>query len=429
MKIGIIGAGFTGLSAGYYLTKLGHDVTIFEKDPQPGGLAIGYREKGWQSPLEEHYHHWFINDNSAIELAKEIEHEVIIKTPKSSFYVNGKSYQFDSPFSMLTFPKLPLIDKIRMAAIFAILFRFNPFWKILEGFKIATTIPILIGEKAYKLLWEPQLINKMGEYAKNISLVWFWARIKKRTKSLAYPRDGFLSFAKHIAKHIAINKGEMIYKTEVYKLLENNNKSLSIFTKDRHGREKKFLFDKVIVTLPTHLFLNIAPQLSQAYKNLFEPLDGLAATNMVLRLRKPFFKDKTYWLSICEANSPILVVIEHTNFIDKKYYNDEHIVYLGNYLKSTDKNFIKNKEDLLQIYDSLLIKINPEYKKNIIDYRVFRAYFAQPIIPLNYSKIIPPNTTPLQNVFLANMQQVYPWDRGTNYAIEAGKNIARSILR
>ena len=58
MKIAIIGAGFSGLAAAYTLTKRGHDVTVFEKDSQPGGLAIGYKEKVWDGTLETHCHHW-----------------------------------------------------------------------------------------------------------------------------------------------------------------------------------------------------------------------------------------------------------------------------------------------------------------------------------------------------------------------------------
>ena len=62
MKIGIIGAGFTGLSAAYYLQKKGHSVTLFEKESYPGGLAIGFKEKEWNWTLEKHYHHSFTNE-------------------------------------------------------------------------------------------------------------------------------------------------------------------------------------------------------------------------------------------------------------------------------------------------------------------------------------------------------------------------------
>jgi protoporphyrinogen oxidase len=90
MKIAIIGAGFTGLSAAYQLSKKGHDVTVFERDAQPGGLAIGFKEKNWDWTFERHYHHWFTNDKFVLGLAKEIGHKVLIKRPKASVYVNEK---------------------------------------------------------------------------------------------------------------------------------------------------------------------------------------------------------------------------------------------------------------------------------------------------------------------------------------------------
>jgi len=199
MKIGIIGAGFTGLSAAFYLTKKGHEVVIFEKDERPGGLAVGYREKEWDWSLEKHYHHWFTNDRSVLGLAHEINHKVIIKHPKTSSFVDNGIFQFDSPLSLLRFPKLAMPDKIRMGISLALL-RYNPVWKPLENFRAESYLRFSMGNYAYKKLWEPLMKNKLGKYSKDVSLAWFWARVYKRTESLAYPEGGFLSFAEHLQK-------------------------------------------------------------------------------------------------------------------------------------------------------------------------------------------------------------------------------------
>ena len=157
-------------------------------------------------------------------------------------------------------------------------------------------------------------------------------------------------------------------------------------------------------------------------------LKGLGAVNLVLRLKSSFLKDGTYWLSVCDKKSPIMAVVDHSNFMDVTNYNGEHIVYLGNYLPMNHRYFKMDAKAILKIYDPFLKKINEKYKNNLIGLEVFKAPFAQPIIPVNYSKMIPPFKTSLKNVFLANIQQVYPWDRGTNYAVELGEKIVGFIL-
>ncbi|HZE87155.1 MAG TPA: NAD(P)/FAD-dependent oxidoreductase [Methylomirabilota bacterium] len=423
MKIAIIGAGFTGLSAAYYLTKQGHEVTVFEKDPHPGGLAVGYQEKAWEWTLEKHYHHWFTNDAAVLELAREIGHPVLIKRPKTSVYVNGKIYQFDSPKEVLLFPELSFIDRFRMAAVVGLL-RYNPFWKPLEKINASTFLPKAMGEKAYKMIWEPQFRNKFGEFARDVSLAWFWARITKRTPSLAYPEGGFLAFANHLVKVIKQQGGTVLFNNELIAITNEKKTSLQVKS---NNKTTSYTFDKVIFTLPTFLFMKTAPQLPKNYTQKMVRLKGLGATNLVLRLKKPFFRNNTYWLSVCDTNSPVMAIVEHTNYMDKSHYDNEHIVYLGNYLPPTHPEFLMTKEEKLKLFDPFLRKINPDYKKNLIGYELFKAPFAQPVIPTNYSRMIPSMKTPLPNVYLANIEQVYPWDRGTNYAVALGKKVAKLI--
>lgn len=432
MKIAIIGAGFTGLSAAYRLTKEGNEVTIFEKDSQPGGLAIGYQEKGWEWTLERHYHHWFTNKNDALNhdqtiltLAKEIGHEVLIKQPKTSVYVDGEIFQFDSPKKVLLFPKLSLFERIRMAGVVGIL-RYDPFWKPLEKINATTFLPKFMGKRAYDMIWKPQLHNKFGKYADNVSLAWFWARLASRTPALAYPKGGFLSFANHLVSVIEKKGGVFHFGTEVVEVLDENNQ-VTVHYKNSKGNVQKELFDKVIFTLPSFLFLRTLPQLTDEYKKTFSNLKTLGATNLVLRLKKPFFSDNTYWLSVCDLHSPVMAIVEHTNFMDKKHYNNEYLLYLGNYLATDEEKFQMDRDEQLKLFDSFLKKINPDYRKNLIGYELFKAPFAQPIIPTNYSKMIPSMITPLKNVFLANMEQVYPWDRGTSNAVALGEKVARLI--
>ena len=419
MKIAIVGAGFTGLAAGLKLINSGHKVTIFEKDSIPGGLALGFENPKWQWSLEKHYHHWFTNDDSVLNLAKKINYPVIVKRPKTSVYVDGKSYKLDSPSDILRFPKLTLAQRLRMGLAIASL-KYNPFWMPLEKYKASDTLPKMMGEKAYETLWKPLLIKKFGPFVNEISLAWFWARIVKRTPSLAYPKGGFLRFANKIISIIQKKGGEVFFNNAI--------KSISS-QKDGTVKIDNLVFDKAIVTLPSFLFVKLAPNLPEDYKQKLLKLKGLGAINLVLRLKKTFFQDHTYWLNVCDARFPLTSVVEHTNFMDKKYYNNEHLVYLGNYLPQSHPFMNMDKKQLLKIYNVFLKKINKNYKSDLIDAHLFSVPFAQPVIPINYSKIIPSFKTPFKNIYLANIQQVYPWDRGTNYAVELGEKVSDLILK
>lgn len=419
MKIAIIGAGFTGLAAGISLCKKGLDVSVFEKGENPGGLALGFKKREWEWSLEEYYHHWFTNDGFVLSLAKELDYPVIIKRPKTSVFVDSEIFQLDSPFKLLEFPKLPLPDKLRMAAVLGML-KFDPFWKPFEKVKAENILRKAMGDRGFKKIWEPQIINKFGDFAKEISLAWFWARIVKRTPDLAYPTGGFLEFAKRLASEITRSGGKILYGAQIESITEKGGK-ISL------GKDFD-IFDKVIVTLPGFSFAKLCKQLPDPYVKTLTLLQGLGAQTLVLRLKSQFLKDNTYWLSICEK-AQVTAIVEHTNFMDKKYYSDEHIVYLGNYLPRGHKYFSMDKNQLLSEFDPLLLRLNSEYKKSLIDLDLFTTPFAQPIIPINYSRIMPPFKTPVVNVFLANIQQVYPWDRGTNYAVELGQKIAKLISK
>ena len=53
---------------------------------------------------------------------------------------------------------------------------------------------------------------------------------------------------------------------------------------------------------------------------------------------------------------------------------------------------------------------------------------AQPIIGVNYSNRIPDIRTPIPNLYLANTTQIYPEDRGTNYSVRLGTQVADLLM-
>lgn len=419
MRIAILGAGFTGLVTALRLLQKGYEVIIFEKENYTGGLAVGFKRAGWQWSLEKAYHHWFTNDQSVLNLARELNFPVVIKRPSTDVFIQNQQIPFDSPRSILTFPFLPIIDRLRLGLTAAYL-KFSPDYKQFENKKALSWIRQYMGEKATKLIWEPLFIGKFGDFKEEIALTWFWARVKKRTPSLAYPEGGYKLFVDRLVEEIKKMGGQIQLQTEVEKIASNQTGCQIT------ASSKKYDFDKVIVTLPSPIFAKITSGLPDDYIKKIISIPHLNAQVMILVLKKPFLKP-TYWLNITDKNFPFLVLVDHTNFMPSKYYNGEHLLYIGNYLPPNHPYLKMNKEQLLKKFDPFLKKISPDYKSGLIDKYLFVGLFAQPIVTVDYPKLIPDYKTPLKNIYLANLDMVYPWDRGTNYAVEMGEKVADEI--
>jgi len=420
MHIAIIGAGFTGLTAAKELVKAGHTVTVFEKEKIPGGLAIGFKKDEWEWSLEKHYHHIFESDAAIRELADEIGVKFTFTRPNTSSLVEGDILQLDAPSKLLMFSKLSIIERIRMGMVLAYL-KYIADWKTLEGETTHAWCIQMMGRKPYEMLWEPLMIAKFGPHYKSISLSWFWARIKARTTNLGYPTGGFQHLAEKLASYVIDHGGTINYDTSIDSI-QNDKKSVTV-----SAEGTTHSFDIVLVTVPNVFFAKMAPSLPSDYQDKLRAFKGIGALNMVLELDAPFFKNDVYWLSICEKEYPFLAVVEHTHFVDTSHYDGKHLLYVGNYLPQGHEYFTKTKEELLDIYDPYLKRLNSEYKSHIKDIITFPVPFAQPVVTANFSKQILPFKTPLKHVYLANMQQVYPWDRGTNFAVEMGSRVAEEI--
>ena len=98
LDIGIIGAGVTGLSAAYDLTRRGHRVTVYEARPYVGGLSAGFRDERWEWSLARFYHHWFATDRDVIGLISELglSQRLFFPRPTTSLYYQGGIYPLDS---------------------------------------------------------------------------------------------------------------------------------------------------------------------------------------------------------------------------------------------------------------------------------------------------------------------------------------------
>lgn len=423
MKIAIIGAGLTGLTIGYRLSRKGHKVIIFEKEKNAGGLASGFkpalpagREKNWDWFLEKFYHHLFTSDSAIKNLVTELDlnNKLFFEEPKTSIYYQNQIAQFDSPISLLQFPFLNPLEKMR-TGLATLFFKFFPSWQLLEKYTASQFLPKFYGRKAYQVLWEPLLKAKFSSEMNQISMAWFWARIKKRSAKLGYFEGGFQILIDELVKQIEKHGGKFFFNSDIKNL--NDIYHLSAF-------------DRIIVTVSTETFLKMAPDLPKDYQEKLKNKKMLASLNLILVLKEQFLKDNTYWLNINDSSFPFVAVVEHTNFIDKKHYGGEHLLYVGGYYPQNHPYLKMSKEQIFKEFLPYLKKINPSFDSSLFTLRpsLFIDLYAQPLIPINYSKELLPHQTPNSQIILANMEQVYPWDRGINYAVNLGNKITKMII-
>src|SRR5690606_3788362 len=148
------------------------------------------------------------------------------------------------------------------------------------------------------------------------------------------------------------------------------------------------------------------------------------AVVMTLALSRPLMADShTYWLNIPASSPdkaggvPFLALVEHTNYIDRSHYGGDHILYCGDYVVPDHPYFTMSREEIEQLFVGVLHRINPTFRPEWVRKSwLFKARYAQPVPLLNHSRNIPDLRTPIPGLYFAGMSQVYPWDRGTNFA-------------
>ena len=175
-KVVIIGAGFTGLAAAYELSQHGIAAVVVEKDAEIGGLGGSF--KIGQERLEKFYHHWFNNDYCAIQLAEELncKSDLLYSSARTSIYFDGNFYKMASPLDVLKFKPLSLANRIRLGYL-ALKVRQIKNYRKLESITARDWLIEQCGPEVYRVVWEPLLKGKFGNYASQISAVWFWKKL------------------------------------------------------------------------------------------------------------------------------------------------------------------------------------------------------------------------------------------------------------
>lgn len=427
--IAVIGAGFCGLAAAYELGLCGIRATVLERDGEIGGLAGSFDAGG--ARLEKFYHHWFSHDVHVMRLVEELgqSDRVLLRPSRVGAYYAHRFFKLSSPLDLLRFSALPFWSRIRLGLL-ALRARRVRDWRDLEDRTAADWLRELGGERVYEVVWQPLLRGKFGDLAEEVAAVWLWNKLKLRGSSrgkggaerLAYYRGGFSALADALSDAICARGGEIATGASVRELQVEKGRVTHIVTAD-----ETLACDGVIATpaLPIVAEL-VEPHVPGEYVALLRRVRYLANICVVLELDRSL--SDIYWLNVNDPSFPFVGVIEHTNFEPASTYAGRHIVYLSKYLPATDPVYGMPDGDVVAFTLEHLRRMFPDLAdERVLDAHVWRARYTQPVVERGYRRLIPDRQTPIDNLLLATMAQIYPQDRGTNYAIQQGREAARAF--
>jgi protoporphyrinogen oxidase len=426
MKFAIVGAGVGGLCAAYDLVSAGSEVDLYEAADHVGGLASGFKDSSWDWTLEKYYHHWFASDRHVLGLIDELgwSDQVLFPRPITAVYHEGKFYALDSAVAVLRFPGVSFFNRLRLGLAVAYL-KYIASWKPLERVTAVSWIKKWMGQQAYATLWEPLLVGKFGPYYQDVNMAWMWARFKARTPRLGTFVGGFQAFADKLSDYVQSKGVVLRLSTPVHRIEPTQDGRIMLVLGDR-----EVVYDQCLVTTSPAQLSHFAPSLPESYMKDLLSLKSMGAVVLILALKHQLAESGIYWHNLPkDAGFPFLSLVEHTNYISEVHFGGDHIVYCGDYLKPDHEYFSLTKEELLERFLPALKRFNNKFEVGWVrDSWLFKTGYAQPVPPVNHSKSIPDVKTPVKGLWFASMSQIYPWDRGTNYAVEICRKVARRML-
>ncbi|MFN8507705.1 MAG: NAD(P)/FAD-dependent oxidoreductase [Dehalococcoidia bacterium] len=426
MRVGIVGAGVLGLAAAKVLQERGHTVTIFEGRPDVGGQVVTFEAGGQQ--LECFYHHLFTNDTVAIRYIEEMGYGPKMRwiESKTAMLRGGKIYPFVTPLDLLKYTPVSLIGRVRLG-LAAVWLRRQKDWNKYEGVTARRWMERAVGAKAFAGVWGPLLRGKFADQADNVGMTWLWGKVYLRFASrkgkggmkeqLGYLQGSFGQYIEELGRRVAAAGATIHLNCPVEEVVTGDGGVRGI----RAGGELHE-FDRVLITTPNIITKKIAPGLPRDYVAVLDRVRYQWATCLVLALDRQL--SDTYWLSIADP-LPFVACIEHTNFMSPEEYGGNHIVYLSNYMSPGDPLLDLPAEEVFERYLSGIRTINPAFDRAWVKQMwLFKDPGGQPVITTNYSRSIPSMRTGINGLYLANTTQVYPEDRGQNYSLRLGEQVA-----
>jgi len=428
--VAVIGGGVAGLTAAYRLLQRGHRVHVFEASPSWGGLVRTFEVGGGR--LECFYHHIFTTDTAIRALIGELGlgGRLVWRPSSVGIYYGGRIYPFVTPLDLLRFSPLPPWERVRLGLMGLYLRRRADVTPFL-GVTAKEWVVRFAGRRAWEVVWGPLFRGKFGDMGDQVVMAWLWNKIRLRFASrgggswrevLGYLVGSFGLLVDELVARIRALGGEMHVATPVARIVLEGGRAAALEAAGRRWGP----YDAIVATVANRIFLRLSPPLPPDYAALCQGIPYQDALCMVLALRRPF--TRYYWLTINDRSFPFLALIEHTNLVGPEGYGGLHVLYISNYLAQDSPLLEMDEDELWALYRPYLQRIRPEFDDSwVVGRWAFRGRDAQPVFTVANAGRVPPHRTPVPGLYLANMSQIFPEDRGQNYSIRLGETVASLV--
>lgn len=424
LRVAVLGAGPMGLAAAYQAALDGRDVVVFEAADRIGGMAASFDFGGMQ--IERYYHFHCATDKAFLTTLRElgIEKSMHWANTRMGYFYKGKLYDWGSLVALLKFPDLSLIEKFRYG-LHALAAARSDEWRELDRLPAKLWIRRWIGDHAYDVLWTQLFELKFHRYADQISAAWIWSRVRRVARSrdalmrerLGYLDGGSETLLNAMRDEIVRRGGEIRLSTAATRVVVENG---SLKGLEAGGALERF--DAVISTVPLPYAIDILRDLPAEILERYRGVQYMGVVCVLAKLTRPL-SDK-FWINVNDPDMDIPGLVEYTNLRPM-----EHTIVFVPYYLPVDHPKNREPDDVfLAKVRRYLRRINGELRdQDILDIRVHRYRYAQPICPVGFGRHLPDWKLPIENLFVADTSFYYPEDRGISESIELARSMARAV--
>jgi protoporphyrinogen oxidase len=424
--VAVIGGGIAGLASAHFLSSEGMKVAVFESSDRFGGLGTFFSYRG--KFYERFYHCMLPGDHDLMELLRDLQIDQHVYWRPSTFgYINnGTIHGLNTPAELLRFSPLPFGDRLRVG--FTGLYGSAISARGLDDKTAVQWLTRLSGKRAFRMFWKPMLEAKFGNGYRDVPALWFWTRFNRekgtKEETKGYIRGGYKFITDELVASLTHRGCRLETNTPVESLDLDERGRPVITTAGEHH-----VFDRVLVTTPVELLRRMAGKgrVRESLTGVDSSIDYQGVINVVLFLRRPL--SNHYWIAAMNDGLPFQGIVETSALLDPEDTDGLSMVYLAKYLHRSHPEFSRSDDAIQTAYIDGLKGLFPYLRSDdIIEAKVFRAPFVEPLYRKGYLRMRPPEELIPGRVYLATSTQVYPSVTSWNSSTGLARRVTQRIL-